>query len=241
MSNALAGRTEEGTWRDALWQRIRALWLIKMLVTTSGMVVFMLVYFWVLHHPFFPITIMPLTALDRAIGFQPWAMPLYASLWAYVALVPALLRDGREFALYCAATFAMSVIGLGIFMLWPTAVPAFHVDWSLYPSVNFLKRVDLAGNACPSFHVAYSVFTAIWLHRMLRQMRVGWVPAAINAVWGVGIVFSTMAMLQHVALDVLGGVLLGGVVAVVPLWVFRQPALSPAMLTAVKIGAESRV
>ena len=237
MSNALAGRNQEESWRQDLWRRIRALWLVKMLVTTSAMVVFMLVYFWVLRHPFFPITIMPLTALDRAIGFQPWAMPFYASLWAYVALVPALLRDGREFALYCAATFAMSVIGLGIFMLWPTAVPAFHVDWTLYPSVRFLKRVDLAGNACPSFHVAYSVFTAIWLHRMLRQMRVGWMPCLVNAVWCAGIVFSTMAMLQHVALDVLGGVLLGAMAAVGATWRFRRVVPGTAKLRVARTRA----
>jgi len=146
---------------------------------------------------------------------RPETLPLYLSLWVYVSLVPALLRTGRELASYGAATLAMSLIGLGIFMLWPTAVPAFNVDWSQYPSMVFLKNLDLTGNACPSLHVAFAVFTAIWLARLLREMDTGRVLRAINWMWCAGILYSTVATLQHVVLDVLGGAILGAIVAAI--------------------------
>ena len=64
--------------------------------TTLGMMSFFAAYFWVLHHPLFPVTTMPLTAVDRLIRFRPETLPLYLSLWFYVSLVPALLIDRRE-------------------------------------------------------------------------------------------------------------------------------------------------
>lgn len=201
------------SWRRELLRRLRTLWFVKMLGTTMGITVFLTAYFWVLGHPFFSVTVMPLTALDRAIGFRPETMPLYLSLWVYISLAPAMLRSGRELASYGVATFALSLVGLGIFIVWPTAMPAVEIDWSQYPSMIFLKNLDLAGNACPSLHVAFAVFTAIWLERLLREMDTGRVLCALNWLWCIGILYSTVATLQHVVLDVLGGAVLGSVVA----------------------------
>src|SRR5713226_8511083 len=92
------------------------------------------------------------------------AIFLYASLWVYVSLGSTLTKDGRELAAWAALSFAMVVIGLGIFMVLPTKVPDFAIDWSRYPSLEFLKRADVSGNACPSLHAAFSVFTAVVLH-----------------------------------------------------------------------------
>lgn len=201
------------SWRGELLRRVRTLWLAKMLGTTIGITVFMMAYFWVLGHPFFPVTVMPLTALDRAIGFRPEAMPLYLSLWVYISLAPAMLQRGRELASYGAATLALSLAGLGIFIAWPTAMPTVEIDWAQYPTMTFLKNLDLAGNACPSLHVAFAVFTAIWLERLLREMDTGRVLRALNWLWCAGILYSTVATLQHVVLDVLGGAVLGSIAA----------------------------
>ena len=200
------------SWRRELLRRLGTLWFAKMLATTLGITAFLMAYFWVLHHQFFAVTLMPLTALDRAISFRPEALPLYLSLWVYISLVPALLQNSREFMSYGAATLALSLLGLGIFIVWPTAVPAFEIDWSQYPSMTFLKNHDLAGNACPSLHVAFAVFTAIWLERLLREMDTGRALRAFNWLWCIGILYSTVATLQHVVLDVLGGAVLGSIV-----------------------------
>ena len=208
-------------WLHQTGARVRKGWLAKMLGTTLGMTAFFVVYFQLLRHPLYPPTIVPLTAVDRLIGFRPEALFLYLSLWFYVSLAPALLINRRELVSYGLAAIALSVIGLGIFLFWPTAVPRPDVDWSQHPAFAFLKSVDASGNACPSLHVAFAVFTAVWLRRILRQMGAGRVVRALNWLWCLGILYSTVAIRQHVALDVLTGIVLGATVAVVHLRLLR--------------------
>ena len=204
-------------WLHQAWSRSRILWPAKMTGMTLGMTLFFAAYFRVLHHPIFPVTIMPLTAVDRLISFRPEALPLYLSLWIYVSLVPALLIERREIMSYALAAVGMSLIGLGIFFLWPTAVVWSDADWSQHPAFAFLQTVDASGNACPSLHVAFAVFTAVCLGRLLRQMGAGRVVCAFNWLWCLGIIYSTVAIRQHVVLDAIAGAGLGAVVAVVHL------------------------
>jgi membrane-associated phospholipid phosphatase len=185
----------------------------KGLATTLGISAFFFAYFWVLHHPLGAPVFMPVTALDRAIAFEPAALPLYVSLWLYVCLAPALLDTGRALTDYGLATLAISVVGMAVFLVWPTAVPPNGIDWSQHPATRFLKGVDLAGNACPSMHVAFAVLTGLWLVRLLRAMGSSAALHALNAVWCLGILWSTVATRQHVVLDVLAGALLGAAAA----------------------------
>ena len=104
---------------------------------------------------------MPLTALDRAIGFAPWSLILYGSLWFYISLVPSLFHAWQEMRVYLVQVTLLSFVGFAIFLFWPTAVPPADIDWSAHPSVAFLKSVDATGNACPSLHVAFAVLTAV--------------------------------------------------------------------------------
>jgi membrane-associated phospholipid phosphatase len=192
-------------------------WPAKMIGTALGMAGFFVAYFWVLKHPVFPVTLMPLTAVDRLIPFRAEALPLYLSLWIYVSLAPALLIDRRELVSCAVAWAGLSVIGLGLFLAWPTAVPSPGVEWSQHPAFAYLHAADAAGNACPSLHVAFAVFTAVWLGRLLRQMAAGRVVRGFNWLWCAGILYSTLAIRQHVWLDVLAGAALGAAVAAVHL------------------------
>jgi membrane-associated phospholipid phosphatase len=210
------------SWLRQIGPRMYTRWPAKFIGTTLGMTAFFVVYFWLLHHPFFPITIMPLTAVDRWIPFWPGALVLYVSLWFYVSLAPALLTDRRELISYLLATALLSVIGLGIFLVWPTAVPVASPDWSRNPFFFMLQKVDASGNACPSLHVAFAVFTACWFQRLLREMQAGRVARALNWLWCLGILYSTIATRQHVAIDVLAGAILGAAVAVVHLRLVRR-------------------
>ncbi len=72
---------------------------------------------------------------------------------------------------------------------------------------------DASGNACPSLHVAFAVFTAVWFGHLLRQMKAGGLARSLNWLWCAGILYSTIATRQHVALDVLAGAVLGAVIA----------------------------
>jgi hypothetical protein len=221
--DSLRPRLPDVGWLREVGRRVRQFWLAKLLGTSLGMATFFVVYFWLLRHPIFSVTIMPFTAVDRLIGFHPEALPLYLSLWFYVSLAPALLTDRRELFSYGVAAVVLSAIGLGIFLLWPTIVPRSAVDWQQRPSFIFLKSVDAAGNACPSLHVAFAVFTGAWFERLLRQMRAERWVRALNGLWCTGIVYSTVATNQHVALDAFAGVALGAGVAAFHLRWLRAP------------------
>ena len=209
-------------WLRQIGPRLRTLWLAKMIGMTLGMTAFFVAYFATLNHPLFPVTAIPLTAIDRLVGFRPEALPLYLSLWVYVSLAPALLKTRRELMSYALAAVVLSVIGLGIFLIWPTAVPRFEIDWSRHAFFSFLKSADAAGNACPSLHAAFAVFTAVWLEHLLREMSAGRLVRALNWLWCLGILYSTVAVRQHVALDTLSGAVVGAIVALPYLRVLRR-------------------
>lgn len=223
---------DQDGWSRRAWDRMQWHWLLKMLGIPGYMGLFMLGYFWLLRHPMFPVTIMPLTALDHLIGFQPWSIVIYASLWLYISLVPMLIASRRELATYLSAVTVLSLAGFLCFFLWPTAVPAFGIQWARYPLVAFLKSVDASGNACPSLHVAFAVLTGVWLHRLLREVSAPHILRLSNGCWCLAILYSTLALKQHVALDVLAGASLGLVVVWGHLlwlaqWKRRRKALCP--------------
>jgi len=183
-------------------------WL-KGLGTAAGMSAFFVGYFALLHSPVYPVTVMPATWLDRLLPFQPWTLLPYASLWLYISLVPALLVDRRQLWSFAFGCLGLSLAGYAVFHFFPTAIPVPEIDWSLHPSFRFLKNTDLAGNACPSLHVAFAVFTALWFERILPSLGGGRVARAANLLWALLITHSTLGTRQHVALDLYWGAALG--------------------------------
>lgn len=200
--------------RQTLWYRQAAAAIsshifLKGIGTTLFIGLFFGAYFYVLKAPAYATTVMPFTLLDRLIGFQPLALPVYISLWVYVSLPPTLLATRRELYGYGLAMAGTCVAALIVFYFWPTAVPAANIDWARYPDVDFLKNIDAAGNAFPSLHVATAVFSGIWLHHLLRRFGAPRWLLVFNWMWCIGIVYSTLATRQHVAVDVLAGLALG--------------------------------
>jgi len=183
--------------------------VLKSIGTTLFISLFFGAYFYLLKDPAYPTTVMPITLLDRLIDFQPLALPMYLSLWVYVSLPPALLATRRELYGYGLAMAGTCLAGLIVFYFWPTAVPAANIDWTQYPDVNFLKSMDASGNASPSLHVATAVFSGLWLHHLLRRFGAPLWILTFNGVWCIGILYSTLATRQHVAVDVLAGLVLG--------------------------------
>ncbi len=191
--------------------------LLKSIGTTLFIGLFFGAYFYLLKQPAYPTTVMPITFLDRLIGFQPLALPLYVSLWVYVSLPPALLATRRELYGYAVAMAGTCLAALIVFYCWPTSVPAANIDWTRYPDVAFLKSMDASGNACPSLHVATAVFSGVWLQHLLRRFGTPSWLLMLNWLWCIGIVYSALATRQHVAVDVLAGLLLGAPAAALSL------------------------
>lgn len=198
-----------------------------LLLKSMGIAVFISVffgaYFYLLSNPAYPPTVMPVIWLDRLISFEPWALPMYLSLWLYISLLPHFFATRLELYRYGLAMTLMCGFGLSIFYFWPTGTPVPDIDWTRYPDMGFLKNIDASGNACPSLHVATAFFSGVWLHHLLRRFGGPLWILLVNWSWCIGIVYSTLAIRQHVAVDVGAGLVLGGLAA----WLsmrYRVPA-----------------
>jgi hypothetical protein len=200
---------------------------IKIVGNTVVILVFFAAYRHLLNYPRSTVTEMPLTTLDRLIGFWPPALVLYVSLWVYITVPSALVASLRELVYYGWTIGLVCLVGLACFYLWPTAVPPPGFERATYPGFDLLTGLDAAGNACPSLHVATAVFAAVWLDALLREMGAGRAVRGLSWAWCVGIVYSAMATKQHVAIDAIAGVALGAAGAL--LAVRRRPPTAMPM------------
>ena len=216
------------------WQRLARDWRHLQWLKAVGIFAFMALffpaYFYVLHNPVHPVTSMPLTPLDDWISFQPGAFWAYVSLWFYVGIAPAFLPSLRALLGYGAWISALCASGLLCFYLWPTAVPsqAHQLDPAVADHAGFamMRGLDAAGNACPSLHVATAMFSACWIHRLLAAARAPAWLGLINAGWFVLIAWSTVAVRQHVVLDVVAGAALGMAFALLSLRLGPGPQMA---------------
>jgi len=196
-------------WVASLTVRMRRHFALKVVGTSLVIAVFFVGYLHLLHHPAYPVTVMPLTALDRLVPFLPQALFVYLSLWLYVGMGPGLQLTLMELIAYAAWAALLCVAGLVVFYFWPTQVPPHGLDVSPHVGFAMLQGVDAAGNACPSMHVAFAVFSSIRIGDVLMRIGAPKSMRTANIVWFVAIVVSTLAIRQHVVLDVFAGLALG--------------------------------
>ncbi|MGB3068520.1 MAG: phosphatase PAP2 family protein [Ottowia sp.] len=223
--NTTPARAQPATapWVATLRQRFRTLPWLKATGNTVFLVIFFYLYLYIQRHPVFEVTQIPATALDRWIGFQPSALGLYLSLWVYTALPVALQPDLRQLARYGVHIGLMCAISLLIFVFWPTSVSEAVGTREGSGLFAMMYAVDTNGNACPSLHVAAAVFSCMWLQSTLRSVAAPAWPKWVNIWWCAGICYSTLAVKQHLLIDLLAGGTLG---AVAGWWSLRIAARS---------------
>lgn len=196
------------SWFAECKKRLMHLWWLKATGTTTFMVIFFYSYFSLLRSPVYPVVTMSTTWVDDWIIFSPAGFYMYASLWFYTILVPALQPNALRFFGYGCAIGSLCLAGLICFLLFPTATPYASMEWFNDPAVALLRRVDMTRNACPSLHVATAVFSAMCMHRLLRDIHCPrWLLVA-SWLWSILIVYSTMLIKQHVMWDVVAGAVL---------------------------------
>ena len=198
-----------GEWVRSLACHVPRLMWLKASGTILFMWLFFEAYFYLLHHPARPVTVIPATAIDHAIAFSaPWVLA-YFSLWIYISLPGALQANGRSLFWHALGIGLTCLAGLLAYHCFPTAIAHAPTDWSRMPVGEILQTVDRAGNAFPSMHVSCAVYAGLWLHRELRRCAAPRWPILLNALWCTAIVYSTLATKQHVVLDVMAGLVLG--------------------------------
>ena len=220
-------------WPHRLLSRFTTLWYLKAFGTMAFMVLFFQAYFWVQHHPLREPFMMPTLAIDDWVPFTPAGFAAYVSLWVYVSLPAAWMPNLRTLIVQGLWTAALCSFCLLLFWVFPTQTPVLDIDWSQHPQLAFMKSVDAAGNACPSLHVASAVYAAFWLHRIFQQVGAPTLLRWLSALQCAVIVWSTMAIRQHVFLDVVAGALVGAVFAWLSL---RRVPSGPVTATAASAG-----
>ena len=110
-------------WMRDLGYRIAFRFWAKGLGVCAFMWGFFTLYFWLLRHPMVPVTVMPLTALDLAVPYQPGWVWVYLSLWVYVGVPPGLMLRPAEVLRFGAWSALLCGLGLVVFAIAPTAVP----------------------------------------------------------------------------------------------------------------------
>jgi PAP2 superfamily len=199
-------------WATELATRARNSLFVTVFGTTALTCIFFVGYFYIQLHPIGPAHVIPLTALDRMIPFQPEFLIAYLSLWIYLGAGPGLQPNPAAIRHYALWFGALGIVGLLIFLIWPSQAPVVAVV-SDFPGIGTLHQVDLASNACPSMHVAAAIFTAIRVEAVFRSTRSPVYMRLFNGLWFAAIVYSTLAIQQHVVLDVVAGAILGGAFA----------------------------
>ena len=207
-------RVMPDTWAGELWWRVKRHLLLKLAGTTIVTWAFFVGYFELLRHPVHPVTMVPLTPLDGWVPFLPHAIVPYLSLWFYVGIAPGLQRTFPQLLVYGTWAALLCLTGLAIFYRWPTAIPPLTFGTTGYFGFDLMQGIDARGNACPSMHVAIAFFSAIWIDVQLREARAPMSLRAVNWLWFAAITVSTLAVRQHVVIDVVAGALLGGVFAI---------------------------
>ncbi len=186
--------------------RLRSHWRLKLTLGAAMAAAFAVGYAWVQRWPIRAPLPPLVTPVDRAIPFSPgW-------VWAYLSLY-GLLGAGwlaatrAELWRYAAGYAVILAAALLCFLLWPVASPrpAVLPDAAVFDAVAFL---DLTTNTVPSLHVAFAVYHARLVERLVAPPV--WARAGLW-LWVAAIAYATLATKQHWFVDVPTGALLGGV------------------------------
>jgi membrane-associated phospholipid phosphatase len=190
------------------WRRFGALWRAKLCLTVILNICFWGFYLFLSRHALFPVHRLPMTWLDKWSGFQPypWAW-IYESNFLITGLTPWLMSSREELRRYTIGFVLLSGLSFMIFALFPVVSPR-PANLEEYATLLFITRVDGPLNAFPSLHAGFLVY-AIALARRLFGRRLNPVLLAMLLVWGMLILYATLATKQHYALDLLAGGLLG--------------------------------
>lgn len=153
----------------------------------------------------------PEIAFDRALPLLPaWAL-VYGALYGFLILLPVLVvRDYEQIRATVHAYLFIWLTAYVFFLAYPTAAPRpQHVvgDSFAAAGLRFLYESDPPFNCFPSLHVAHSFVSALACFRVHRGVAISATCAAVL------VALSTLFTKQHYVVDVVAGVALALIAA----------------------------
>jgi membrane-associated phospholipid phosphatase len=165
-------------------------------------------FFFLQHRILFQIHRMPFTFVDRWIPFDDRAVGLYLSLFLLMPMGPLLMVKRSDLLRYGLGVAMMSLTANTIFFLLPTAFPRPDVPQASMLYAWLTSRVTPL-NDFPSLHAAMTLYSALCCDRVLRQVTRKQSLRLGTWVWSVAVIYATLAIKEHLAVDALGGAMLG--------------------------------
>ena len=188
--------------------RLRTCWRLKLLLTVALNLFFWAGYGYLSRHAWFPLVTPPLTWVDRIVPFQPagWS-GIYLSEFAFTAIVPWLITSREALRRYAIGLLMLSSVSFLCFLFMPVASPrpAAAGGEGLH---RFIVQWDGSYNAFPSLHAGFLVYTFALAWRMFPGGNRPW-AWALGAIWGLSVLYSTVATRQHYFLDLPAGAVIG--------------------------------
>lgn len=189
-----------------IWQRMRTLWPLKARLTFLLSLLFLPLYLLSSHHIWRPLWHPPLTWLDRNIPYQPAWLWAYQSLYVVTATIPWLATTAFQLRRFVVTFWIIATVGLMTFVLLPVAAPRPAVV-PLSPGMSLLLIYDGAYGDFPSLHAAFLVMTLAFGFRVMDR-RVPVLVITLMLTWAVAILYATLALKEHYAIDLLAGIVL---------------------------------
>ena len=161
-------------------------------------------YFSLQHVDWMPVRTLPVTFIDRAVGFSPGWIWAYVSLALLVPLAPLVATRRDELRRYAIGLTLLCAPCFVIFLLLPVAGPRPGPEAQVTGLYAAIVSIDRPSNSLPSLHAGLTVYSLLFAHRVFgRGLRGAGHGAFVTGaiVWGALILYSTLATKQHWVLD----------------------------------------
>jgi hypothetical protein len=164
-------------------------------------------YFSLQRFPLFVPQTLPLTSVDRAIGFHPEAIYAYQSVYLLIPLFPFMAQTRPQLMRYALGFAWLCGISFLIFALVPVACPRPDGETEV-AMFRLMTSYDGKINSIPSLHVGLAAYSVLYGNQLAQNARSLRPLVWIGAAWTVLIAYATLATKQHYAVDLPPGVVL---------------------------------
>lgn len=173
-------------------------------------------YFLLEYFPIFPVHVLTPSAFDDYITFNDVSMWGYQSLYLFIFIRAFSFKEKKRLIDFANTFVLCAWLSFVVFFFYPTLCPrpeVAHTHWMYREFIKYEKPL----NAFPSMHVSLVITTFMFT---LNDKHVGLFYKFFGGIWTLWIIYTTMQSKQHVALDVVGGI----VVFTLAFWLHKTKA-----------------
>lgn len=193
--------------------RLVSQWWLKVLLTIVLGGAF-LPYFLLQQFPLGTPRTPPSCVLDDVARFDPRWVFVYQSIYLPFNLVPWLCWRRDQLVRYTRGYLVLLGVSFAIFAFFPSLGPV-RGDATGHGLYDLLCTLDTRGNACPSLHAGLIAYTFV----VATSLSLRSTSLVVLALWSMVTLYSTLALRQHYAIDLLAGGVLGLACGAVAGWV----------------------